>query len=171
MISLEKPPPWGLPLERHVADRRLVAGRDGPLPAREKSKLLFGAAEAAVQEMTVTPSPGQVEGVAGVTHMGGAWGTERELAITEAGHIHDKKADVRDGSVNVIGTTAILLDKVTLLAAGASVPHVRRAPGPYTISCATDRQWGRPVAGFRALADVPRRQPGPVLRARGRPGD
>jgi hypothetical protein len=49
-------------------------------------------------------------------HMGGAWGTERELAIIADGGIHYKKADIHEVSVNVIGTTAILLNKVTLLA-------------------------------------------------------
>jgi hypothetical protein len=49
-------------------------------------------------------------------HMGGAWGTDQELAIIAEGGIHYKKADIHEVSVNVVGTTAILLNKVTLLA-------------------------------------------------------
>lgn len=49
-------------------------------------------------------------------HMGGAWGKERELEIIESGGIHYKQADIHEASVNVIGTTAILLNRITLLA-------------------------------------------------------
>ena len=49
-------------------------------------------------------------------HMGGAWGKEQELDIIKGGGIHYKKADVHDVSVNIIGTTAILLNRITLLA-------------------------------------------------------
>lgn len=47
-------------------------------------------------------------------HMGGAWGTDRELEIIEGGRIHYKQADIHEASVNVIGPTAILLNEVTL---------------------------------------------------------
>ena len=49
-------------------------------------------------------------------HMGGSWGKERELEIIKSGGIHYKKADIHEVSVNIIGTTAILLNKITLLA-------------------------------------------------------
>ena len=49
-------------------------------------------------------------------HMGGAWGKEQELNIIKSGGIHYKKADIHEVSVNVIGTTAILLNRITLLA-------------------------------------------------------
>ena len=49
-------------------------------------------------------------------HMGGSWGKERELDIIKSGGIHYKKADVHEVSVNIIGTTAILLNRITLLA-------------------------------------------------------
>lgn len=49
-------------------------------------------------------------------HMGGAWGTAQELDIIEGGAIHYKAADVHEVSVSVVGTTAVLLNKVTLLA-------------------------------------------------------
>ena len=49
-------------------------------------------------------------------HMGGAWGKEREMEIIKGGGIHYKKADIHEVSVNIIGATAILLNKITLLA-------------------------------------------------------
>ncbi len=49
-------------------------------------------------------------------HMGGSWGKEREIDIIKGGMIHYKKADIHEVSVNVIGNTAILLNKITLLA-------------------------------------------------------
>ncbi len=49
-------------------------------------------------------------------HMGGSWGKAQELDIIRGGGIHYKKADIHDVSVNIIGTTAILLNRITLLA-------------------------------------------------------
>ena len=49
-------------------------------------------------------------------HMGGTWGKEQELDIIRSGRIHDKKADIHKISVNIIGTTAILLNNITLFA-------------------------------------------------------
>jgi hypothetical protein len=49
-------------------------------------------------------------------HMGGAWGKEQELEIIKSSRIHYKKADIHEVSVNIIGATAILLNKITLLA-------------------------------------------------------
>ena len=49
-------------------------------------------------------------------HMGGAWGKEREMEIIQSGGIHYKKADIHEVSVNIIDTTAILLNRITLLA-------------------------------------------------------
>lgn len=49
-------------------------------------------------------------------HMGGAWGKEREMDIIKSGGIHYKKADVHEVSVNIIGDTAVLLNRITLLA-------------------------------------------------------
>jgi hypothetical protein len=49
-------------------------------------------------------------------HMGGSWGKERELEIIKSGGIHYKKADIHEVSVNVIGATAVLLNRITLLA-------------------------------------------------------
>lgn len=49
-------------------------------------------------------------------HMGGTWGKEQELDIIASRGIHYKQADIHDVSVNIIGTTAILLNRITLLA-------------------------------------------------------
>lgn len=49
-------------------------------------------------------------------HMGGSWGKERELDVIQSGGIHYKKADIHEVSVNIIGTTAFLLNRITLLA-------------------------------------------------------
>jgi hypothetical protein len=48
--------------------------------------------------------------------MGGTWGKEQELNVIKSGGIHYKKADIHEVSVNIIGTTAILLNRITLLA-------------------------------------------------------
>lgn len=49
-------------------------------------------------------------------HMGGSWGTERELDIIKGGGIWYKKADIHEVSVKIIGNTAILLNRIDLLA-------------------------------------------------------
>jgi hypothetical protein len=49
-------------------------------------------------------------------HMGGSWGKEQELDIIKGGGIHYKRADIHDVSVAIIGPTAILLNRITLLA-------------------------------------------------------
>src|SRR6266498_4486261 len=49
-------------------------------------------------------------------HMGGSWGKEREMEIIKSGGIHYKNADIHEVSVNIIGETAILLNRITLLA-------------------------------------------------------
>ncbi|AHW60905.1 protein of unknown function [Draconibacterium orientale] len=49
-------------------------------------------------------------------HMGGHWGTEQELAIIKSGGIWYKKADIHEVSVNIIDNTAILLNRIDLLA-------------------------------------------------------
>jgi hypothetical protein len=49
-------------------------------------------------------------------HMGGTMPREHELDVIRTGGIHYKKADIHEVSVNIIGTTAILLNRITLLA-------------------------------------------------------
>ena len=49
-------------------------------------------------------------------HMGGSWGKAQELEIIQSGGIHYKQANIHEVSVNIIGQTAVLLNKITLLA-------------------------------------------------------
>lgn len=49
-------------------------------------------------------------------HMGGSWGKTQELDVIKSGGIHYKKADIHEVSVQIIGNTAILLNRITLLA-------------------------------------------------------
>lgn len=49
-------------------------------------------------------------------HMGGSWGKDRELEVIKSGGIHYKKADIHEVSVQIIDNTAILLNRITLLA-------------------------------------------------------
>ena len=49
-------------------------------------------------------------------HMGGTMSRDQELGVIKSGGIHYKKADIHEVSVNIIGTTAILLNRITLLA-------------------------------------------------------
>lgn len=49
-------------------------------------------------------------------HMGGSWGKEREINIIKGGGIWYKKADIHEVSVNIIDNTAILLNRIDLLA-------------------------------------------------------
>jgi hypothetical protein len=48
--------------------------------------------------------------------MGGAWGKEREMEIIKSGGIHYKQADIHEVSVNIMDNTAVLLNRITLLA-------------------------------------------------------
>jgi hypothetical protein len=49
-------------------------------------------------------------------HMGGSWGKEQEVSIIKSGGIWYKKADIHEVSVKIIDNTAILLNRITLLA-------------------------------------------------------
>lgn len=52
-------------------------------------------------------------------HMSGTWNKDRELEIIKTGSIWYKNADVHDVAVEVFGDTAILWNRITLMA------HVR----------------------------------------------
>ena len=49
-------------------------------------------------------------------HMGGSWGKEQEINVIGSGGIWYKKADVHEASVKIIDNTAILLNRITVLA-------------------------------------------------------
>jgi len=54
------------------------------------------------------------DGQAVFVHMGGSWGTDRELEVIRSGGIHYKHAEVFEMSVRFIGTTAIVLNRIRL---------------------------------------------------------
>ena len=49
-------------------------------------------------------------------HMGGSWGKEQEINVIKSGGIWYKKAEIHEVSVNIIDNTAILLNRIDLLA-------------------------------------------------------
>lgn len=49
-------------------------------------------------------------------HMGATMSKERELEVIRSGGIEYKKTDIHEVSVNIIDRTAILLNRITLLA-------------------------------------------------------
>ncbi len=49
-------------------------------------------------------------------HMGGSMNRDQELGVIQSGGIHYKQADIHEASVQIIGETAILLNRITLLA-------------------------------------------------------
>lgn len=49
-------------------------------------------------------------------HMGGSWGTDRELEVIKSGTIWYKKAEIYSTSVNIFNNTAILLTDIDLVA-------------------------------------------------------
>jgi hypothetical protein len=63
-------------------------------------------------------------------HMGGSWGKEREMEIIKSGGIYYKQADIHEVLVNIIGTTAVLLNKITLLA----VVGGNEVTNPFTVT-------------------------------------
>jgi 4-carboxymuconolactone decarboxylase len=49
-------------------------------------------------------------------HMGGTMSRSQELEVIKSGGIHYKQADIQEVSVKIIGTTAILLNRIRLVA-------------------------------------------------------
>ena len=49
-------------------------------------------------------------------HMGGTWGTARELEVIESGSIWYTQADVHEAVVETVGETAIVWNRITLVA-------------------------------------------------------
>jgi len=68
-------------------------------------------------------------------HMGGSWGKDREIDVIKGGMIHYKKADVHEVSVKIIDNTAILLNRITLLAVvGGNEPGRRAVTNPFMVT-------------------------------------
>jgi hypothetical protein len=63
-------------------------------------------------------------------HMGGTMSKAQELDIIKSGGIHYKKADIHEVYVNIIGTTAILLNRITLIA----VVGDNEVTNPFTVT-------------------------------------
>ena len=63
-------------------------------------------------------------------HMGGTMSKDQELDVIRSGRIHYKQADIHEVSVNIIGTTAILLNRITLLA----VVGGNEVTNPFTVT-------------------------------------
>ena len=51
-----------------------------------------------------------------LVHMGGSMTRNQELEVIRSGGIHYKHAEIQDASVKVIGPTAILLNRIRLVA-------------------------------------------------------
>lgn len=72
-------------------------------------------------------------------HMSGTWKKDRELEIIESGSIWYKQADVHDVAVEVFGDTAVLWNRITLMA------HVRGndVTNEFTVTEAYQKEGGR----------------------------
>lgn len=49
-------------------------------------------------------------------HMGGAMTKSQELGVIKSGGIHYKQADIEEATARIVGSTAIVLNKIRLLA-------------------------------------------------------
>ena len=63
-------------------------------------------------------------------HMGGNMTKARELEVIRSGRIHYKQADVHEVSVEVMDDTAVLLNRITLLA----VVGDHEVTNPFTVT-------------------------------------
>jgi ketosteroid isomerase-like protein len=86
-------------------------------------------------------------------HMSGTWGTDREIDIIRSGSIHYRQADVHDVVVEVFGDTAILWNRITLLAEvrGSEVTN------PFTVTEVYRRQddgWKLLALTFSSVRDT-----------------
>lgn len=71
-------------------------------------------------------------------HMGGTWGTARELEVIQSGGIWYKRADVHEAVVEDFGDTAVVWNRITLLAevGGTEVTN------PFTVTEVYQREGG-----------------------------
>jgi len=88
-------------------------------------------------------------------NMGGNMTKEHELNVIKSGGIHYKKADIHEVTVNIIGTTAILLSRITLLA----VVGGNDVTNPFTVTEVylkqDDRGWKLASMSFTKLLTPP----------------
>lgn len=67
-------------------------------------------------EKNIEPLDNLFDGKSVFVHMGGSWEKQREIDVIKSGGIWYKKADIHEVSVNIIDHTAILLNRIDLLA-------------------------------------------------------
>lgn len=85
-------------------------------------------------------------------HMGGTWGKDREVEIIRSGGIHYKQADIHEVSVEVIDDTAIVWNRITLLA----VVGGNEVTNPFMVTEVykqQDGQWQLANMSFTKLLD------------------
>lgn len=71
-------------------------------------------------------------------HMSGTWSKDRELEIIESGSIWYKNADVHEVAVEIVGDTAILWNRITLVA----VVRGNEVSNEFTVTEVYKRQGG-----------------------------
>lgn len=69
-------------------------------------------------------------------HMSGTWGKDEEIDIIRSGRIHYKQADVHEVAVEIVDDTAILWNRITLLA----VVRGNEVSNPFTVTEVYKRQ-------------------------------
>ena len=87
-------------------------------------------------------------------HMGGNMTKEHELEVIRSGGIHYKKADIHEVSVEIIDSTAILLNRITLLAEVGG----HEVTNPFTVTEVYVREedgWKLAVMSFTRLLTPP----------------
>lgn len=86
-------------------------------------------------------------------HMGGSWGKQQEIDIIENGGIWYKKAEIHEVSVHIIGNTAVLLNKIQLVAEvrGNVVVNPFMVTGVYYKECA---HWKLTAMTFTKLVSL-----------------
>ena len=72
-------------------------------------------------------------------HMGGTMSRNQELDVIKSGRIHYKNAEIQDVSVQIIGTTAILLNRIRLVA----VVGGNEVTNPFVVTEVYVQQGGR----------------------------
>jgi len=83
-------------------------------------------------------------------HMGGTMDRAQELAVIKSGGIHYKKTDIHEVSVNLLGDTAIVLNKITLLA----VVGGKEVTNPFVVTevyLKHNKQWALATLSFTRL--------------------
>ena len=72
-------------------------------------------------------------------HMGGTMSRTQELEVIKSGGIHYKQTEIQDVSVKIIGTTAILLNRIRLVA----VVGGNEVTNPFVVTEVYVQQGGR----------------------------